>query len=127
MGIFKKQIKFISAICPECKGNLKLDPNLETAYCSKCGAQIIVQNAQKPKKQGKLEIVFDFVERQQARRKQEKEDKQRKEEVERERFEAKRAERNRKISENLKENWWKYLLIGIGICLLCSVLAKALG
>lgn len=75
MSIFKKQIKFISAICPECKGNLKLDPKLETAICSKCGAQIIVQNAQKPKKQGKLEIVFDFVERQQARRKQEKEEK----------------------------------------------------
>lgn len=86
-----------------------------------------MQNAQKPKKQGKLEIVFDFVERQQARRKQEKEEKQQKEKAERERVEAKRAERNRKISENLKENWWKYLLIGIGICLLCSVLAKALG
>lgn len=127
MSIFKKQIKFISAICPECKGNLQLDPKLETAICSKCGAQIIVQNAQKPKKQGKLEIVFDFVERQQARRKQEKEEKQQKEDAERERVEAKRAERNRKISENLKENWWKYLLIGIGICLLCSVLAKALG
>ena len=55
------------------------------------------------------------------------EEKQQKEETERERIEAKRAERNRKISENLKANWWKYLLIGIGICLLCSVLAKALG
>ena len=126
MGIFKKQIKFISAICPECKGNLKLDPNLETAYRSKCGAQIIVQNAQKPKKQGKLEIVFDFVERQQARRKQEKEEKQQKEENERERIEAKRAERNRKISENIKAHWWKYLLIGLGLFVLCSALVKSI-
>ena len=126
MGIFKKQIKFISAICPECKGNLKLDPNLETAYCSKCGAQIIVQNAKKPKKQGKLEIVFDFEERQQARRKQEKEEKQQKEENERERIEAKRAERNRKISENIKAHWWKYLLIGLGLFVLCSALVKSI-
>ena len=49
MGIFKKRIKFVSAICPECKGHLELDSNLKTAFCQYCGAQCIVENAPKKK------------------------------------------------------------------------------
>ena len=50
MGLFKKQVKFISAICPECKGHLELDGNLERAFCQYCGAQCIVENVQNPNK-----------------------------------------------------------------------------
>ena len=32
MGIFNKKVKFVSAICPECKGRLELDSNFETAF-----------------------------------------------------------------------------------------------
>ena len=89
MGIFKKQIKFVSAICPECKGNLELDAKLERAYCQYCGAQCIVENApKKEQKQTNLQSVLDFVERQRDLSRQ---DKRRKEE------EAKKqAEHNRK-------------------------------
>ena len=47
MSIFKRKIEFVSAICPECGGNLELDATLETAYCQYCGAMCIVKNAQK--------------------------------------------------------------------------------
>ena len=125
MGIFK-QVKFISAVCPECKGNLRLDPNLETAFCSKCGAQIIVRNAKEKKKQGALEMVLNFVERQQTIRKQEKKDQLQKEEEERKKREEERAERKCRRKENFKRNWWKYLLIGVGVYILCVVLSNAI-
>ena len=101
MGIFKKQIKFVSAICPECKGHLELDSSLKTAFCQYCGAQCIVENApKKEKKQGKLEMVLNFIERQQDLRRQDKQEKQRRIDEE---------ERERK--EHLKRFWWLYLLI----------------
>ena len=103
MGIFKKQVKFISAICPECKGHLELDSNLETAFCQYCGAQCIVENApKKEKKQGKLETVLDFFERQQALHRQDKKERQRRIDEE---------ERIKK--EHLKKYWWIYVLIGV--------------
>ncbi len=104
MSIFKKQIKFISAICPECKGHLRIDSNLETAFCQYCGAQCIVENAQKKtKKQSKFELLLDFIERQQTLRREEKREQQRR--VERE---------EQKNKEHIQKHWWKYLLGLIG-------------
>ena len=102
MSLFKKQIKFISAICPECKGHLELDANLETAFCQYCGAQCIVENApKKAKKQEKLEIVLDFFERQQTLRRQDKQERQRRID-----------EEERKRKEHLKKFGWLYGLVG---------------
>lgn len=117
MSIFKKQVEFTSAICPECKGHLTLDSGMETAYCQQCGAQCIVTNApKKTKKQGKLETVLGFVERQQALRRQDKQEKQRKLEEE--------ARRER---EALKKHWWAFVLIGVavvGFFVVMSILEK---
>lgn len=102
MGIFKKDVKFIAAICPECKGHLELDANLETAFCKHCGAQFIVENApKKQKKQGKLEMVLNFFERQQDLRRQDKKERQRKID-----------EEERKRKNHIKKFWWIYVLIG---------------
>ena len=102
MGIFKKQVKFVSAICPECKGHLELDSNLETAFCQYCGAQCIVENAPKiEKKQDKLGRVLDFVERQQSLRRQDKQERQRRID-----------EEDRRRNEHLKKYWWVYTVIG---------------
>ena len=103
MGIFKKQVKFVSAICPECKGHLELDSKLETAFCQYCGAQCIVENApKKQKKQSKLETVLDFIERQQDLRRQDKQERQRRID-----------EEERKRKDHLKKYWWAYVLIGV--------------
>ena len=100
MGLFRKQIKFVSAICPECNGHLELDSNLETAFCQYCGAQCIVENAPKrQKKQGKLETVLGFWERQQALRRQDKQEKQRRIE-----------EQEREKKEHIKKYWWAYAI-----------------
>ena len=113
MGIFKKQIKFVSAICPECKGHLELDANLETAFCQYCGAQCIVENApKKVKKQEKIEIILDFFERQQALRRQDKQECQRRIE-----------EAERKKKEHLQKFWWIYLLIGVTFFSFMCILA----
>lgn len=115
MNLFKKQVKFISAICPECKGHLELDANLETAFCQYCGAQCIVENAPKKQtKQTKLETVLDFVERQQALRRQDKQERQRR-----------LDEEERKRTEHLKKFWWIYALIlvtALGFLTLLSLL-----
>lgn len=115
MNLFKKQVKFISAICPECKGHLELDSNLETAFCQYCGAQCIVENAPKKQmKQGKLETVLDFFERQQALRRQDKQERQRRID-----------EEERKRIEHLKKFWWIYSLIFIftlGFLMILSLL-----
>ncbi len=105
MSIDDKEIKFVSAVCPRCKGNLRLDSNLETAFCQYCGTQCIVENAQKKaKKESKLEIVLDFVERQQALYSQDKREQRRKQ-----------AEEERKQTEKLRKSWWKYALVFIGL------------
>lgn len=105
MSIFRKQIKFVSAICPNCKGNLELDTNLERAYCQYCGAQCIVENApKKEKKQDKLETVLDFFERQQSLHRQDKKERQRRIE-----------EKERKNTEALKKYWWIYALILVAL------------
>ena len=115
MNLFKKQVKFVSAICPECKGHLELDANLETAFCQYCGAQCIVENApKKQKKQTKLETLLDFVERQQALRRQDKQERQRKID-----------EEERKRTEHLNKFWWIYVLIFVatlGFLMILSLL-----
>ena len=101
MNLFNKQIQFVSAICPECKGHLELDSNLETAFCQYCGAQCIVKNApKKEKKQGKLETVLNFLERQQSLIRQDKYERQRKID-----------EEEKQKKESLKNHWRIYALI----------------
>lgn len=113
MSLFKKQLKFVSAICPECKGHLELDANLETAFCQYCGAQCIVENApKKQKKQTKLEAVLDFFERQQALRRQDKQERQRRID-----------EEERKRTEHLKKFWWIYVLIFISTLCFLTILS----
>lgn len=113
MGLFKKEVKFISATCPVCKGNLQLDANLETAFCQYCGAQCIIENApKKEKKQSELEIVLDFYERQQFIRRQEKQEKQRKIEVE-----------EKEQKEHLKKYGWIYILAAVGLFVLIFIMA----
>jgi len=66
MGLFKRKPKFIAAVCPQCGGNLEMDAQLQTAYCTKCGAHCLVEDVQirKPKKETPLQTVVGFVERQ---------------------------------------------------------------
>ena len=112
MSMDDKEIKFVSAICPRCKGNLRLDSNLETAFCQYCGAQCIVENVQKKmKKESKLEIVLDFVERQQALYNQDKREQR-----------QKQAEAERKQTEKLRKSWWIYALIFVGLFTLLIVM-----
>ena len=114
MGIFnRKKIQFISAICPECKGHLELDANLETAFCQYCGAQCIVENApQKKPKENNLERVLGFVERQQAIRRQDRQERERR-----------KREEEIKQKEELKKTWWIYLAVMVGLIALCIVMA----
>ena len=114
MRIFgKKKIEFVSAICPECKGNLELDAKLERAFCQYCGAQCIVENAPKRKpQQNDLERVLDFVERQQALRRQDKQEKRRRKE-----------EAEAKQKEELKKTWWIYLAIVAGLMVFAVILS----
>ena len=113
MGIFKRRIKFVSAICPECKGNLELDGNLETAFCQHCGAQCIVENARKKtKRRNNLETVLDFIERQQSLRRQDKLEKRKRAE-----------EEERKNQDHLKKFWWVYTLIFVSLLVFVGVMA----
>ena len=115
MGIFKKQIKFVSAICPECKGHLELDANLERAFCQYCGAQCIVENApKKERKQTKLETVLDFVERQQNLRRQDKREEQRR-----------KDEEAKKQAEFTKKHFW-VLIVTVGVLLTFSIIMAIL-
>ena len=105
MGIFKKQVKFVSAICPECKGALELDSNLEVAYCKQCGVSCIINGAQKKtKNQNGLESILNFIERQQSIKRQEKNERQKKAE-----------EEENKRKELIKRYWWVYVLVLAGI------------
>ena len=118
MGIFKKQVKFVSAICPECKGHLELDSRLETAFCQYCGAQCIVENAPKrQKKQGKLETVLAFLERQQALRRQDKQEKLKRAEEEQRKME----EADNKKREFFIKYWWILFIIPILWALLVRI------
>lgn len=64
MELFKRKIKFVSAVCHICGKALRLDPKLETAYCQYCGGHCIIENASKRSKNpSKLEIVLDYLER----------------------------------------------------------------
>ena len=111
MSIFKRKTKFVAAICPECKGHLQLNSNLEVAYCQYCGAQCIVENAPKTKK-GKLETVLGFVERQQEIRRKDKEEKRKRKEEER-----------RREEERLKKTWWIGVLVLVGIVVFSVAMA----
>ncbi|MBQ8167918.1 MAG: hypothetical protein IJV78_03615 [Clostridia bacterium] len=66
MGLFKRKPKFIAAVCPQCGGNLEMDAQLQTAYCTKCGAHCLVEDVQirKPRKETPLQTVVGFIERQ---------------------------------------------------------------
>ena len=111
MGIFSKKIKFVSAICPECNGHLALDARLETAFCQYCGAQCIIEHApKKSKRHGKLELVLDFVERQQALHRS---DRREKEKIKREEKEKER--------EHEKKNMWIAVLV-FGIIIVFSMI-----
>ncbi len=115
MSIFQKKIKFVSATCPNCQGNLTLDAKMERATCAQCGAECIVENTPKQKnKQGKLELVLDFIERQQETRRQEKKEKQAKKE------ELEKEERKR----DKKTIWVCVAVFGVGLlfCLLMALL-----
>lgn len=113
MSIFKKKIKFVSAICPQCSGHLELDSKLETAFCQYCGAQCIVENADKKReKQGNLETVLGFIERQQALRRQDKQERQRRID-----------EEEHRQKEHIKKYWWVYALVGFAFVSLMVVLA----
>ena len=111
MGLFKKQIKFVSAICPECNGHLELDSNMETAFCQNCGTQCIIENKPKKKRESKLETVIGFVERQQSLRRKDKQEKQRRKE-----------EEERKEKERIKKFWWIYLLVIGGLFMLLLII-----
>ena len=113
MNMFKRKISFISAICPECKGNLQLDSNLETAFCQYCGAQCIVENTPKRSSKSKLETILSFIERQQSIRRCDKQTRQKKIEE----SEAKKA-------EHLKTYAWAYILLLI--CLFAFSIAMAI-
>ncbi len=129
MKIFQKQIKFVSAICPKCNGNLQLDTNLERAFCQYCGAQCIVENASKSKRnKSKLEIVLDFVERQQASLKREELEREKRAEkkkrLRREEKERKREIRRQNGESFFRKNWKMITGIGIAIIVLSIVLKK---
>ena len=114
MNIFKKQIKFVAAVCPNCKGNLQLDANLETAFCQYCGAQCIVENTRKKhKKQNALELLLDFIERQQDLRRQDKRERERKIE-----------EQAQQQNQHLKKYGWIYALTAITTFVLLFIIAK---
>ena len=105
MGLFKKRVNFISAICPECKGHLELDGNLERAFCQYCGAQCIVENLQKKeRKRTNLETVLDFVERQQNLRRQDRQERQRR-----------KDEEERKEEEFRKKYLWVFIVLFVAI------------
>jgi hypothetical protein len=38
-------MEFVAAKCPQCGGELQLDPMIETGFCMHCGSKIIVQEA----------------------------------------------------------------------------------
>ncbi len=114
MNIFKRKIKFVSAICPKCGGNLELDSTLETAYCQYCGSQCIVENAVRKKKETSLDKVIAFIERQQDLKRKDRVIKQKQLEVEK-----------RKSEEWLKKYWWIFpisIVFCIGLSIVCSLL-----
>ncbi len=113
MGLFRKKINFVSAICPNCKGNLKLDTKLERAICQHCGAESIIENTPKQQKQqGRLELVLDFIERQQEVRRQDKKERQiKKEELKKEQEKQER-----------RTTWIAVLLLGVTL-VVCGLMA----
>ncbi len=111
MGIFRKKIKFVAAICPECDGRLQLTSNMEVAYCPKCGAQCIVEDVPN-KKKGKLETILGFVERQQEIKRKEKEDKLKR-----------KAEEKIKQEEQAKKSRW--IALGLLVVFMAFVIIMA--
>ncbi len=109
MALFKRKIEFVSAICPKCQGNLRLNTKMDRATCEHCGAECIVENTSKQsRKQGKLELVFDFIERQQEIRRQGKQERQ----------EAKKEERKRE-----RRSTWLAVIAFAAIMLFCGLMA----
>lgn len=113
MKIFEKKPEFIAATCPKCGGRLELDVNFEVAYCSDCGTQCIIRNAQKKIKRTPLDKIIEFAEKQNNTRRQDIQDLQRKE-VERRKAlneikEKKRLERR----EWWNKHWLKVTIISL--------------
>lgn len=99
MGLFKRKPKFIAAVCPQCGGNLEMDAQLQTAYCTKCGAHCLVEDVQirKPRKETPLQTVVGFVERQADLNRKDKA-------ARRQQREEERAARRQQQEEERKEN-----------------------
>ena len=49
-------MNFTAAKCPCCGANIQVDQNLERAFCSYCGSEILVQDAVQ-----KIKIVLNLV------------------------------------------------------------------
>lgn len=97
--------------CSACGTMVVFEERATKVFCQNCGTQCL---GAEPKK-GNLELVLDFVERQQDKRRQEKEEqRKREEEKQREEEERKRAEEEKR-REGFKKNWWIYLLVFVGL------------
>lgn len=101
MKIFEKKPEFIAATCPKCGGRLELDVNFEVAYCSDCGTQCIIRNAQKKIKRTPLEKIIEFAEKQNNTRRQDLQ------ELERKSLEKKKLnDELRKKKREERNIWW---------------------
>ena len=113
MGIFNKQVKFISAVCPECQGHLELDASRDIAFCLNCGARCIVENAPKrDRKVSGLNAVLAFIERRDDLRRQDRHERQKKKE-----------QKEKEQRESMKKSLWIYIAVSALIITLCFVMS----
>lgn len=114
MSIFKKEPKFVAAICPQCGGNLEMDSTLQTAFCQSCGAHCLMENVKKQKQKNPtaMQSIIGFVERQQELRRKDKAEKRQREEEEKKKHEA-----------QIKKYWWIYALVMVGLFAFIAVMA----
>ena len=125
MGLFKRKPKFIAAVCPQCGGNLEMDAQLQTAYCTKCGAHCLVEDVQirKPKKETPLQTVVGFVERQSDLNRKDRAARQQRRDEERIARQQQQAEEKKQRDERLKKYFWVGVAMFVGLIALTVVLA----